>query len=72
MKHEGHEHHGMHHGKSHTMKAEHGSTKGAHGKFHKGGALKKSGHHGLIGVGKHKGGGSLMVTPSNAGKLGSK
>lgn len=61
----------MHH-TSKTMKAEHGSKHGAHGKFHKGGAMKHSGHHGLIGAGKHKGGGSLIATPSNVSKLGSK
>jgi hypothetical protein len=62
----------MAHAASKTMKSEHGSTKGAHGKFHKGGAMKSGGHHGLIGTGKHKGGGSLIATPSNMGKIGSK
>lgn len=60
------------HGMSKTIKAEHGSKQGAHGKFHKGAALKKGGHHGLIGVGRHKGGGSLIASPSNVGKLGHK
>lgn len=61
------------HAKAHTMKAEHGSHgHKEHHKFSKGGAMKKSGHHGLIGSGKHKGGGSLIATPSNVSKLGSK
>lgn len=49
--------------KSHTMSEEHGSHKGAHGKFHKGAALKKSGHHGLIGSGKHHGGKAAHLGP---------
>jgi hypothetical protein len=62
----------MAHHTSKTMKAEHGSTKGAHGKFHKGAAMKHSGHHGLISSGKSKGGGHLIATPSNMSKIGSK
>jgi len=64
-----------------TISKEHGSAKGAHGEFHKGGALKKSGHHGLIGDGKGKGmkahagihsasKGHFIASPSNVGKLG--
>jgi hypothetical protein len=52
-------------------------------KFSKGGALKKSGHHGIIGDGKGKGmkahkgihgaeKGHFMASPSNVGKLGHK
>ncbi len=58
-------------GQHKTVSKEHGSTKGAHGSFHKGGAMKKSGHHGLIGDGG-KGKGRFMVSTSNVGKLGHK
>lgn len=70
------------HGKHHTIAAHHGHGK-LHGKFHKGGALKSAGHHGLIGDGHGKGmkahpghhgpkGGHLIASPSNVGKLGHK
>lgn len=70
------------HGKHKTIAAHHGDG-GIHHKFSKGGAMKHSGHHGLIGDGKGKGmkahpgvhgpkSGHIMATPSNVGKLGHK
>lgn len=61
------------HASSHTMKEGNAGKHELHKKFHKGGgAMKAEGHHGLIGAGKHKGGGSLVATPSNVSKLGSR
>jgi hypothetical protein len=81
MAHHGH-HSGVKDGHHKTISAKHGSEHGA-GPFHKGGALKKAGHHGLIGDGKghgmkaHKGvhgakEGHFMASASNVGKLGHK
>ena len=66
-----------------TISAKYGSEHGEGHKFSKGGALKKGGHHGLIGDGHGKGlkahkgvhgaeSGHFMASASNVGKLGHK